>query len=228
MSASPPPPESFAGSRQRGWRRLVKRAIDTSVAATVLVGGAPLLGAVAVGVWCSMGRPVLFTQDRPGLGGRPFRLVKFRTMRAAAPGEGVASDGARLTPFGRLLRSLSLDELPQMVNVLKGDMSLVGPRPLLTQYLDRYTAEQARRHDVLPGITGLAQINGRNATTWEDRLRHDIAYVDAWSLSLDARILWTTLWRVVKREGVANANAATMPEFQGTTPSEPQAPLSER
>lgn len=216
MSVTPRAVAAPATSRQRGWRRLVKRTVDSGVAAAVLVGGAPVLGAVAAGVWLSMGRPVLFTQERPGLGGRPFRLMKFRTMRPAQPGEGTASDGARLTRFGRLLRSLSLDELPQMVNVLKGDMSLVGPRPLLVQYLQRYTPEQARRHDVLPGVTGLAQINGRNATTWEERLRRDVEYVDTWSLSLDARILLTTLWRVVRRDGIANAEAPTMPEFQGT------------
>ncbi len=165
-----------------------------------------------------MGRPILFVQERPGRYARPFRLLKFRTMRAPAPGEEAtaAADGARLTPLGRFLRSASLDELPQMVNVLKGDMSLVGPRPLLTRYLERYTPEQARRHDVLPGVTGLAQINGRNATTWDDRLRRDVEYVDTWSLSLDARILWTTLWRVVRREGIANREAPTMTEFWGS------------
>ena len=195
---------------------MVKRAIDQGVAAAVLVGTAPVLGAVAVGIRLTMGRPVLFIQERPGRHGKPFHVLKFRTMRPAAPGEDGTADGARLTAVGRFLRSTSLDELPQMVNVLKGDMSLVGPRPLLTRYLDRYTPEQARRHDVLPGITGWAQINGRNATSWEDRLRRDVEYVDNWSLALDARILWATMWRVVRREGISSGEAATMPEFWGT------------
>jgi lipopolysaccharide/colanic/teichoic acid biosynthesis glycosyltransferase len=221
QTAQPAPPER-PGSRQQGWRRLVKRTVDCGVAAATLLGTAPVLAAVAASVRLTMGRPVLFTQERPGLRGQPFRVFKFRTMRAAGPGEGVASDGARLTPLGRFLRSTSLDELPQLMNVLKGDMSLVGPRPLLTQYLGRYSPEQARRHDVLPGLTGLAQIHGRNATSWEDRLRWDVEYVDTWSLALDARIVLATLAHVLKRDGISNREAATMPEFQGAgTPSAP-------
>lgn len=202
--------------RQRGWRRLVKVTIDRAVAGSALAATAPLMGLVSAGVWLTMGRPILFRQDRPGLGGRPFTLVKFRTMRVTDASNEAGSDQLRLTRFGRLLRSLSLDEIPQLVNVLKGDMSLVGPRPLLTRYLERYTPEQARRHEVLPGITGLAQINGRNATTWEDRLRWDVHYVDNWSLGLDARILLATVSRVLRRSGIASADAATMPEFLGS------------
>jgi lipopolysaccharide/colanic/teichoic acid biosynthesis glycosyltransferase len=226
-----PPAEENNPPRQRGWRRFVKRTFDCGVASAALLGAAPVMAAVALAIRASMGRPVLFIQERPGLHGRPFRVFKFRTMRPASPGEGFAADGARLTPVGRLLRSTSLDELPQLVNILKGDMSLVGPRPLLVHYLERYTAEQARRHEVLPGLTGLAQINGRNATTWEQRLRKDVEYVDTWSLALDARILLATVARVLAREGISNRDAATMPEFLGapagtdpTSPAQPSAP----
>jgi len=201
--------------RQRGWPRLVKVAVDRTIAASALVATAPLMGLVSAGVWLTMGRPILFRQERPGRGGRPFTLVKFRTMRVTEAHNEAGSDELRLTRFGHLLRSLSLDEIPQFINVLKGDMSLVGPRPLLTRYLERYTPEQARRHDVLPGITGLAQINGRNATTWEERLRWDVHYVDTWSLGLDARILLATVSRVLRRSGISSAEAVTMPEFLG-------------
>jgi lipopolysaccharide/colanic/teichoic acid biosynthesis glycosyltransferase len=197
--------------RQRGWRLAVKRLVDISVASGTLALGAPVLGAAALAVRVTMGRPVLFSQARPGRDGRLFTVRKLRTM---VPGGG--SDGARLTPLGRLLRAASLDELPQLWNVLRGEMSLVGPRPLLVAYLGRYTPEQARRHEVLPGITGWAQINGRNTVGHEEKFRLDVWYVDNWSLTLDARILATTVWRVLSRSGITAEGHATMPEFLGT------------
>jgi lipopolysaccharide/colanic/teichoic acid biosynthesis glycosyltransferase len=205
---------------QTGWPFVVKSLMDRSLAFAALGLSAPLLGPVALGVWLTMGRPILFIQERPGRWGRPFKLIKFRTMRPARQGEGVATDGDRLTAFGRFMRGFSLDELPQLINVLKGDMSLVGPRPLLMQYLPLYSPSQARRHEVMPGITGLAQVNGRNATTWEERLRLDVEYVANWSLSLDLRILLQTLHRVVARTGVSNEGHATMPEFKGSAGSD--------
>lgn len=202
--------------KQTGWRRWVKQAVDRSAAAVGLVAVSPVLAAVAVGVRVTMGAPVLFRQERPGLHGKTFRVWKFRSMRDAVDAEGrPLPDEARLTDFGRWLRATSLDELPQLFNVVQGDLSLVGPRPLLVRYLPRYSAHQARRHDVLPGITGWAQINGRNALTWNEKFDLDVWYVDHWSLTLDALILWKTLAKVVAREGISNAAAATMPEFMG-------------
>lgn len=164
-----------------------------------------------------MGSPVFFRQTRPGLHGKPFELIKFRTMREPLPGENPSqTDSVRLTKVGRILRSTSLDEFPTFINVLKGDMSLVGPRPLLMQYLDRYTPEQARRHEVKPGITGWAQINGRNALTWEDKFKLDVWYVDHQSLWLDLKILSMTAYKVLKREGISAKGEATMPEFMGS------------
>ncbi len=164
----------------------------------------PVLGGAALAIATSMGRPVLFKHVRPGYGGRPFTMLKFRTMRAPRPGEDVyfRTDEARLTGLGRFLRRSSIDELPELWNVLVGDMSLVGPRPLLLEYLDRYTPEQARRHDVRPGITGWAQVNGRQTIKFSERLAHDVWYVDHWSLWLDAKILAMTLARVFRSEGV--------------------------
>jgi len=163
-----------------------------------------------------LGTPVLFRQQRPGLGGRPFWLLKFRTMTEARDARGnLLPDAARLTAFGRFLRATSLDELPELLNVLKGDMSLVGPRPLLMQYLDRYTPEQARRHEVRPGITGWAQVNGRNAITWEEKFKLDVWYVDNWSLWLDIKIIFMTVWKIFKREGISQPGQATMEEFRG-------------
>lgn len=163
-----------------------------------------------------MGRPVLFRQRRPGRGGRPFGMVKFRTMSDARDAEGrLLPDGERLTLVGRFLRATSLDELPELWNVLVGDMSLVGPRPLLMAYLDRYTPEQARRHDVKPGVTGWAQINGRNAISWDEKFALDTWYVDNRSLWLDMRILYATVMQVVRRKDINSAEAATMPEFLG-------------
>lgn len=197
----------------------VKRAVDVVVAGAGLAVTAPVMAAVAVAVRRDLGSPVLFRQVRPGLDGRPFELVKFRTMRILSSSDGVDTDGDRLTPFGRWLRSTSLDELPTLWNVLRGDMSLVGPRPLLMEYLDRYTPEQFRRHEVRPGVTGLAQVRGRNGLTWEEKFAADVEYVDAVGPLLDARILLTTLRIVLRRQGISAPGAATMHLFTGTTPS---------
>jgi sugar transferase EpsL len=202
---------------QRGWRLAVKRVADTTLAIGALVVTAPLLAVSMAGTWATMGRPLIFVQTRPGRHGRPFRLYKLRTMTQVADGDGrLQPDAIRLTPWGRLLRSLSLDELPQLFNVLRGDMSLVGPRPLLMQYLERYTPEQARRHEVLPGLTGWAQVNGRNAVGWDQRFALDIWYVEHWTLALDLRILGLTLLSVARREGISSNDHATMAEFMGT------------
>lgn len=186
-------------------------------AAAGLVVTAPILAGTALAVRATMGSPVLFRQQRPGFRGEVFELLKFRTMRDAVDRHGFPlPDEDRLTPLGTFLRSTSLDELPQLVNVLRGEVSLVGPRPLLVRYLKRYTPDQARRHDVMPGITGWCQINGRNALEWSEKLELDIWYVDHWSLLLDAKILARTLLHVLRREGIAREGHATMPEFQGT------------
>jgi len=197
-------------------RRAVKRAVDLCGALLGLVILAPLLAVIAVVVRASMGRPVLFRQERPGLEGAPFTLYKFRTMRDARDREErPLPDAHRLTRLGRVLRASSLDELPGLFNVLRGDMSLVGPRPLLSEYLGRYDSEQARRHDVKPGITGWAQVNGRNAIEWEEKLRLDVWYVDHQNLLLDLRILFMTFLMLFRREGISAAGHATMPEFTG-------------
>jgi sugar transferase EpsL len=194
----------------------LKRLVDVTVAASVLAIGAPLLAATAALVYADVGRPLLFRQDRVGLGGRVFELLKFRTMRDARGGDGrPLPDGERLTRIGRFLRASSLDELPQLINVLRGDMSLVGPRPLLVEYLPRYSAEQARRHEVQPGITGLAQVEGRNALSWPEKFALDVYYVDHRSLALDLRILARTVAAVMRHEGISAAGQATMPPFQG-------------
>jgi lipopolysaccharide/colanic/teichoic acid biosynthesis glycosyltransferase len=202
--------------RQTGWRLVVKRAIDRcSAGVGLLVTGPVLLGSMAA-IRATMGGPVLFSQQRPGRAGKPFRVYKLRTMRDARDAEGnLLSDHERLTTLGRFLRASSLDELPQLWNVLRGDLSLVGPRPLLMQYLSRYSPEQARRHEVLPGITGWAQVNGRNALTWDEKFKLDLWYVDHWSLFLDLRILARTMRQVIVREGISNEGHATMPEFMG-------------
>jgi lipopolysaccharide/colanic/teichoic acid biosynthesis glycosyltransferase len=194
----------------------VKRAFDLLVSAVLLVVLSPVLALVAMLVALRLGRPVLFTQRRPGLHAQPFTLMKFRTMTDVRGPDGVLlPDGERLTSFGRFLRSTSLDELPELWNVLRGDMSLVGPRPLLEAYLPRYSSQQARRHEVRPGLTGWAQVNGRNATTWEERFEMDVWYVDHRSMRLDLQILWWTARAVVSRHGVSADGHATMPEFQG-------------
>ena len=193
-----------------------KRLLDVTVSASVLVVGAPVLAATAALVWADVGRPLLFRQDRVGLGGRVFELIKFRTMKHAVDADGrPLPDAARLTRIGRALRASSLDELPQLINVLRGDMSLVGPRPLLVEYLSRYSPEQARRHEVVPGITGLAQIAGRNALSWPEKFALDVHYVDHQSLALDLTILLRTVVAVLRRDGISAAGQATMPPFQG-------------
>ncbi|MDO5634118.1 MAG: sugar transferase [Micrococcus sp.] len=194
----------------------MKRAIDVAAAATGLIVTAPLMAATAVAVAKNLGRPVLFTQQRPGKDGRVFTLYKFRSMKDESLFDGPATDEERLTGFGRALRSTSLDELPSLVNVLKGDMSLVGPRPLLVDYLALYTARQARRHDVRPGITGLAQVSGRNAVGWDDRFELDVQYVDNLSLTQDLRILWRTVRAVLVRDGISAEGEATMSRFTGS------------
>ena len=195
---------------------MLKRSVDVVLAFTTLVLLSPLLLAVAACVRVALGSPVLFRQQRPGRGGQPFTLVKFRTMRDASDAHGrPLDDAARLTNFGRLLRATSIDELPELWNVLRGDMSLVGPRPLLMEYLPRYTAEQRRRHDVRPGITGWAQVHGRNATSWDDRFAYDVWYVDHHSVWLDVRILLATVRQVFTADGIAQPGHATMPRFTG-------------
>jgi lipopolysaccharide/colanic/teichoic acid biosynthesis glycosyltransferase len=203
--------------QQKGLRLLVKKSIDRLAAVAALVVLSPVLAATALAIYATMGAPAFFRQRRPGLHGKTIRIVKFRTMRDAIGPDGRSlPDSQRITRLGSLLRTTSLDELPQLWNVLRGDLSLVGPRPLLMQYLPRYSPEQARRHDVLPGITGWAQVNGRNALTWEEKFALDVWYVDHWSLALDARILAMTVRHLFKREGIAHRGVATMPEFMGT------------
>jgi lipopolysaccharide/colanic/teichoic acid biosynthesis glycosyltransferase len=193
--------------------RRVKGVFDRLVALLGLVLLSPVLMVLAVLVRLSLGRPIFFRQERPGLHGRPFDLLKFRTMR-----DGSGPDEERLTPIGRFLRAWSLDELPELWNVLRGDMSFVGPRPLLMQYLPRYSPRQARRHEVKPGITGWAQVNGRNALSWDEKFELDVWYADNWSLWLDVCILGRTFWQVLRREGISHEGHATMKEFMGSDP----------
>ena len=188
----------------------MKRLFDITLVVLAAAVWIPLLLVVALVVRMALGAPVFFVQERPGLQGRPFKLIKFRTMRS---GEG--TDAERLTRLGRQLRAASLDELPELWNVLRGDMSRVGPRPLLMRYLTRYTPEQARRHEVRPGITGWAQVNGRNALSWEQKFAYDVWYVDHRSLRLDLKILGLTVWQVLSRRGVNADGEATMGEFLG-------------
>jgi lipopolysaccharide/colanic/teichoic acid biosynthesis glycosyltransferase len=195
----------------------MKRLFDLVSVAVFLMALWPLLILLAFLVRIQLGSPLFFIQVRPGLYGKPFKLYKFRTMTDARDArQRFLPDTERLTAFGRFLRNSSLDELPELWNVLKGDMSLVGPRPLLVQYLDRYTPEQARRHEVKPGLTGWAQINGRNAITWEEKFALDVWYVDNRSFWLDLKILAMTAWKVLKREGISAKGEGTMPEFLGT------------
>jgi sugar transferase EpsL len=198
------------------YRRFGKRALDAGVAAAALVATAPLLAGVAAVVRVGLGAPVLFRQRRPGRHGKPFTLVKFRSMTDARGPDGrLRSDAERLTGLGRWLRASSLDELPELWNVLVGDMSLVGPRPLLMQYLERYDARQARRHDVRPGLTGLAQVRGRNAIDWQTRFDYDVRYVESLSLRGDLKILAETVRMVLRRDGISAAGEATCAEFTG-------------
>jgi sugar transferase EpsL len=195
----------------------IKRFIDLSGALVGLVISAPLLAAVAIAIRLRMGSPVLFRQVRPGLNGRLFAIYKFRTMLDLRDEDGTwLPDELRLTPLGSFLRSTSLDEIPELFNVLRGEMSLVGPRPLVVQYLDRYSPEQARRHNVMPGITGWAQVNGRNAISWEERFALDIWYVDHQSLWLDLKIIVLTIWVILKREGINQPGHVTMEDFMGS------------
>jgi sugar transferase EpsL len=195
---------------------LVKRLLDVAVSASVLAVSAPVFAATAVLVYADVGRPLLFRQTRVGLAGRSFELVKFRTMKQATDRDGhPLPDGARLTRIGKFLRASSLDELPQLVNVLRGDMSIVGPRPLLVEYLSRYSPAQARRHEVKPGITGLAQVAGRNLLSWPEKFALDVFYVDHGSLALDLKILARTVVAVITRDGITAPGQATMPVFQG-------------
>jgi sugar transferase EpsL len=221
VSARTPLYVSLRMTRSQTTRKVIalaaKRAIDLGVAGSALLVLAPVLAVMAAVVRRSMGAPVLFRQERPGLRGSPFDVLKFRSMRDARDERGrLLPDSERLTGVGRFLRASSLDELPQLWNVVRGDLSLVGPRPLLMQYLERYSPEQARRHDVKPGITGWAQVNGRNAISWGEKFALDVWYVDHWSLWLDLKILALTALKVSKRDGIAQQGHVTMSEFMGS------------
>ncbi|TWP35900.1 sugar transferase [Leekyejoonella antrihumi] len=191
------------------------RAFDLAVVVPALAVTAPVQLAVAVAVRRRLGSPILFKQTRPGLHGKPFTMLKFRTMLEPDEADGRATDAQRLTPFGAWLRSTSLDELPALWNILRGDMSVVGPRPLLTRYLDRYSPEQLRRHEVKPGLTGLAQVSGRNRLTWDERLALDVSYVDSHTVWSDLRIIAMTILPVLLRDGVTGDDTVTMTEFLG-------------
>ncbi len=197
-----------------------KRIFDILIATMLIIGLSPVLVVVAFLVRIFHGKPVLFGQKRPGYRGRIFNIYKFRTMtNTRGPDGTLLPDEQRLTRLGRILRTSSLDELPELLNVIRGEMSLVGPRPLLVQYLDRYSPEQARRHNVAPGITGWAQVNGRNALDWEDKFRLDVWYVDNWNIWLDIKILYLTIGKVFKREGINQPGQATAQEFMGNRKS---------
>ena len=200
------------------YRRYAKRMFDVTIALMVLVLASPILLVTAALVRLRLGSPILFTQQRPGHHGRPFTLIKFRTMTDQRDAHGqLLPDADRLPRFGRFLRATSLDELPELWNVLKGEMSLVGPRPLLMEYIPRYTPAQMRRHEARPGITGWAQVNGRNALSWEEKFAFDVWYVDNHNLWLDLKIIWMTLRQVIKRDGINQPGEATMKPFEGTT-----------
>jgi len=200
---------------------LIKRLFDLTATIAGLVIISPFLLIISLLVWIKLGLPILYRQQRPGLKGKPFLIYKFRSMTYVQDDSGkLLPDSDRLTGFGRFLRSSSLDELPELLNVVKGEMSLVGPRPLLMKYLDRYSAEQKRRHNVLPGITGWAQVNGRNALNWQDKFRLDVWYVDHWSFWLDIRILLMTIGKVFRREGITQTGHATAEEFLGDIESD--------
>jgi lipopolysaccharide/colanic/teichoic acid biosynthesis glycosyltransferase len=199
-----------------GLMPLSKRIFDLFFAIFLLVILSPLIILTGIMVYLFLGFPILFLQKRAGYQGRPFLIYKFRTMKNASDSTGnLLPDSERLTPFGRFLRTFSLDEMPELFNILRGEMSFVGPRPLLLEYLPLYSPEQARRHEVIPGLTGWAQINGRNATDWPTRLRMDVWYVDNWSFWLDLKILLLTIWKVLKREGINQPGQATVEYFKG-------------
>lgn len=194
-----------------------KRIFDLLASSTGLILLSPFLLVISIVILASFGQPILFRQKRPGYLGKPFIIYKFRTMAEAFDSEGVLlPDVERLTRFGRFLRTMSIDELPELFNVIRGEMSIVGPRPLLMQYLERYSPEQARRHNVLPGMTGWAQINGRNAITWEDKFRYDVWYVDHWTFWLDMKIIVLSFWKVLLREGINEPGRISAGEFMGT------------
>ena len=198
-----------------------KRLFDLIVTGIGIISLSPVLLILFLVVRKNLGTPVFFRQQRPGLHGKAFELLKFRTMTDARDSQNnLLPDNQRLSPFGKFLRSTSLDELPELFNVLKGDMSLVGPRPLLMQYLDRYTSEQSRRHDAKPGITGWAQINGRNSLSWEEKFKLDVWYVDNRNFWLDVKILWMTIIKVLKKEGIHGRGCETMTEFMGSKEQE--------
>lgn len=195
----------------------MKRLFDFIVALCALIVLAPVFAVLYVVIAIKMGRPVFFRQTRPGMHGRPFKMVKFRSMTDERDAQGnLLPDEQRLPQFGKLLRATSLDELPELWNVLKGEMSLVGPRPLLMEYLDKYTPEQARRHDVRPGVTGWAQVNGRNAISWDEKFALDVWYVDNRSFWLDIKVLFLTVWQVIKRDNISHEGHATMEKFTGS------------
>ena len=203
------------------YRKYGKRIFDLCLTIPAFVVLSPVMGATAVLVAVKLGRPVLFTQKRPGYQEKIFRMYKFRSMTDERDKDGnLLPDEVRLTPFGEKLRSTSLDELPELLNILKGDMSLVGPRPLLVQYLPLYNKRQHRRHDVRPGITGLAQINGRNSISWEEKFEYDVQYVENLSFKGDIKILFDTVFKVLKKEGINSENSATMEDFMGTPEKE--------
>ena len=210
----------------RSRRPLSKRMLDLLLTSLGLLVISPILAIVALLVRIIHGKPVLFRQVRPGYQGKPFTIYKFRTMTEGRDSQGnLLPEERRLTRLGRFLRSTSLDELPELFNVLRGEMSLVGPRPLLVQYLDRYTPDQARRHEMPPGITGWAQINGRNTLPWEERFRLDVWYVDHWSFGLDIKILAISLWKTLKREGINPTDQVIMGEFMGSRSDDPGGPI---
>jgi lipopolysaccharide/colanic/teichoic acid biosynthesis glycosyltransferase len=211
---------SAAGQRLQSLSRqygiAVKSLLDRTIAAIALIVLSPVILVVAIAIYLRIGSPIIFTQPRPGKNSRIFTFYKFRTMTDERDPDGnLLPDEDRLLPFGELLRQTSLDELPQLWNVLKGDMSFVGPRPLIVEYLPRYSPKQARRHDVMPGITGWAQINGRNDISWEDKFNFDVWYVDNWSLWLDLKILFLTVTKVLRKEGITQEGHATCEEFKG-------------
>jgi len=195
---------------------MLKRFFDIFLSAVGLIFFAPIIAFISFQVRVRLGSPIFFLQVRPGKDGRPFEMIKFRTMRDATDNNGeLLSDSERILPFGNFLRNSSLDELPELWNVLKGDMSLVGPRPLLMEYLPLYSTEQARRHNARPGITGWAQVNGRNTISWEEKFKYDVWYVDNQSFWLDMKIIWMTIKKVIAREGISADGEATMPKFTG-------------
>mgnify|MGYP003298996539 CR=1 FL=1 len=195
---------------------IIKRVLDIVISVAALIVLSPVLLVVAILIRVKLGSPIFFVQERVGKNNKVFKMIKFRSMKDSRDKNGkLLSDDQRLTKFGRILRSTSIDELPELINIIKGDMSLVGPRALLTQYLPLYNEEQARRHDMLPGLTGWAQINGRNSITWGEKFKHDVWYIDNWSLWLDLKILFLTVYKVIKRDGINQSETVTMEYFNG-------------